>query len=338
MVSIKDIAAKCGVSTATVSKALNNHKDVSQATKTLISEAAKELGYLPNIQARALKTNRTYNLGVLFEERAESGLTHNYFAAVLNSFKTQAEINGYDITFLSNRIGDTRLSFYEHCISRALDGVALVCVNDFEDEEITTLLKSNVPAVTIDHQSGFSPAVISDNYSGMKTLVEYVFQMGHKKIAYIYGEPSSVTRERISCFEETLRSLNIKVRSDYLLQGKYHDPKSTEQLTERLVKLDDPPTCILLSDDFSTLGAMNTFERLGLSVPDDISIVGYDGIVLSQILNPKLTTFRQDTERIGAEAAKRLIALIRKEINRDAEAITISGCFLEGSSVKRLDA
>jgi len=336
MVSIKDIAAKCGVSIATVSKALNNHKDVSQATKVLVCNTAKELGYLPNIQARALKTNRTYNLGVLFTERAQSGLTHSYFASVLNSFKTQAEINGYDITFLSNRIGDIRLSFYEHCIARNLDGVALVCVDDFEDEEVRTLLESSVPTVTVDYRSENSPAILSDNYSGIKTLAEYVHSMGHRKIAYIYGEPSSVTDERVSSFKETLRSLNIEIRSDYLTQGKYHDPKSTERLAERLARLDDPPTCILLTDDFAALGAMNAFEKLGLSVPDDISIVGYDGIFLSQVLNPKLTTFRQDTERIGAEAAKRLIALIRKEITRDTKAFVISGHFLEGSSVKRL--
>ena len=111
MVSIKDIASACGVSIATVSKALNDHKDVSESTKTMIRETAKKLGYLPNSQARALKTNRTYNLGVLFAERAQSGITHSHFAAVLNGFKNEAEANGYDITFISRQIGGTRMTY-----------------------------------------------------------------------------------------------------------------------------------------------------------------------------------------------------------------------------------
>ena len=101
MVSMKDIAGVCKVSVATVSKALNDHKDIGEDTKARIREVAKEMGYFPNSVARALKTNRTYNLGVLFVDEAQSGLTHNYFSHVLDSFKVTAEEKGYDITFLN---------------------------------------------------------------------------------------------------------------------------------------------------------------------------------------------------------------------------------------------
>lgn len=336
MVSIKDIASACGVSIATVSKALNNHKDVSEATKVMIRETAKKLGYLPNSQARALKTNRTYNLGVLFAEQANSGLTHSHFAAVLNSFKDEAESNGYDITFISRQIGSNTMTFYEHCVCRNVDGVFVACVDDFEDAEITELLNSSVPTVTIDNKSPNCPAIVSNNEFGMRTLVEYAYKMGHRKIAYIYGDTSTVTSVRVKSYEETLKSLNINVRSDYLLQGRYHDPVTTEQLAVQLVKLDDPPTCIILPDDFSAVGAITAFEKLNMSVPEDISIMGYDGIVLSRYLNPKLTTFKQDTERIGTEAAKQLIALIRKEITGNTAPVVIDGYLEEGSSVKKL--
>lgn len=336
MVSIKDIASECGVSIATVSKALNNHKDVSQTTKTVIQETAKRMGYLPNYQARALKTNRTYNLGVLFAEKAQSGLMHSYFAAVLNSFKNEAEANGYDITFISHNIGKNPLTFYEHCVSRNVDGVMVANVDDYEDEGITELLKSSIPVVTLDYKTDKNPAVISDNYRGIQTLVNHVYGKGHRKIAYIYGDTASVTVRRLDSFRDTLKSLNIEIREDYLLQGNYHDPKTTEKLAAQLVKMSDPPTCIVLPDDFSALGALTAFEKLGLSVPDDISIVGYDGIVLSQVLNPKLTTYRQDTERLGAEAAKRLISLITKETTEDDGFVSVEGCLLEGSSVKEL--
>lgn len=114
MVSIKTIAEECGVSIATVSKALNNHSDVGVATKQLVCETAKRLGYLPNAQARALKTNKTYNIGVLLNDKAKSGLTHCYFSAVLDGFRVEAEKKGYDITFICGQIGGSSMSYYEH--------------------------------------------------------------------------------------------------------------------------------------------------------------------------------------------------------------------------------
>ncbi|MCM1382435.1 MAG: LacI family transcriptional regulator, partial [Muribaculaceae bacterium] len=288
MVSIKDIAFACGVSIATVSKALNNHKDVSESTKAMIRETAKKMGYLPNSQARALKTNRTYNLGVLFAERAQSGLTHSHFAAVLNGFKNEAEANGYDITFISRGIGSAQMTYYEHCVCRNVDGAVVVCVDDFEDAGIAELLSSSVPAVTIDYKFEGKPAVMSNNTLGMKSIVEYVYGMGHRKIAYIYGDDSRVTTERLNSFRDTLKSLNIDVRSDYLLRGVYHDAETTEKLVTELVGTNDPPTCIILPDDFSAVGAMTAFEKLGMNVPEDISIAGYDGIHLSKVLHPRL--------------------------------------------------
>ena len=115
MVSLKDISVRCGVSVATVSKALNGHKDVSEATRERLMKAAKEMGYFPNSQARALKTNRTYNLGVMYLDEAGSGLTHEFFAKVLDSFKTTAEAAGYDITFINRDVGKQKMSTYEHC-------------------------------------------------------------------------------------------------------------------------------------------------------------------------------------------------------------------------------
>ena len=101
MVSLKDIAKACQVSVATVSKALNDHNDISAETKERIRQVAKDMGYFPNSAAKALKTNRTYNIGVLFVDEARSGLTHNYFSHVLDSFKQTAEQQGYDMTFIN---------------------------------------------------------------------------------------------------------------------------------------------------------------------------------------------------------------------------------------------
>ena len=103
MISMKELAQHCGVSVATVSKALNDQNDIGESTKNKIKKAAVKLGYYPNAAARSLKTNRSYNIGVLFVDEANSGLTHEYFAAVLEGFKVEAEKQGYDITFINSR-------------------------------------------------------------------------------------------------------------------------------------------------------------------------------------------------------------------------------------------
>ena len=140
MVSMKDISQRCGVSVATVSKALNNHSDISEATKKMIRNCAREMGYFPNSSARALKTNRTFNLGVLFVDRARNGLTHSFFAKVLDSFKVTAEASGYDLTFINCDRTTQKMTFLEHSRYRGVDGVVVAAV-DFESEEVVDLVK-----------------------------------------------------------------------------------------------------------------------------------------------------------------------------------------------------
>ena len=182
MASIKDIAKACGVSVATVSKALNGHSDISQATKEKVRQAADKLGYMPNSAARALKTNRTYNLGVLFVDDAQSGLTHEFFAAVLDSFKCHAEGRGYDITFINHNIGHGHSSYLEHCRYRGVDGVIAACVQ-FDDPEVVELAYSNLPLVTVDHVFNNRAAVLSDNMEGIRRLVDELAALGHERIA-----------------------------------------------------------------------------------------------------------------------------------------------------------
>lgn len=115
MSSLKDLAQECGVSVATVSKALNGQSDISEATRTRVREAARRMGYVPNMAARSMKTNRTYNIGVLFVDERQSGLAHEYFSAVLDSFKVRVEQLGYDITFINRNLGGKTMTYLEHC-------------------------------------------------------------------------------------------------------------------------------------------------------------------------------------------------------------------------------
>lgn len=336
MVSIKDIAIKCGVSIATVSKALNNHNDVSSYTKQLVCETAKQMGYLPNSQARALKTNKTYNIGVLFVDKANSGLTHNYFSHVLDGFKVEAEKKGYDITFISSQIGGRTMTYLEHCRYRNVDGIMVACV-DFYANEVLELLESNIPLVTIDFITSKNNYVISDNYLGMEQIVDYIYSMGHKKIAYIYGEDSQVTSQRLDSFQNTMKKYNLEIIPDYIKQGRYHDIKMTETLTKQMLNIANPPTCIIMPDDFSALGGLNAIADKGLVVPNDISIVGYDGIMLTQLINPHITTIKQNTREIGKKAAELLTSLIKKEeVSNNNNEFVIKGEFIVGETVKNL--
>lgn len=336
MVSIKTIAEECGVSIATVSKALNNHSDVSSTTKKLVCDTAKKLGYFPNAQARALKTNKTFNIGVLLQDKAHSGLTHNYFSAVLDSFRVEVEKNGYDITFICGKIGGNVMSYYEHCMYRSVDGVIAACV-DFYDSDVVELLKSDIPIVTIDYQADEVCSVSSDNISGIKKIVEYASECGHSKIAYIYGESSQVTTMRLNSYLDTMKKLGMQVQPDYMRQGKYHDVKSAHDITIDMLKLYDRPSFIILPDDFSAIGAINAAEELGVSIPDDLSIAGYDGIKMTQLMKPSLTTFEQDTHSIGKTAARLLLRIIRKEmVSVNEMNSVIGGKFIKGATVKNI--
>ena len=156
MSSLKDLARECGVSVATVSKALNGQSDISAATRDRVREAARRMGYVPNMAARAMKTNRTYNLGVLFVDERQSGLAHEYFSAVLDSFKVQVEKLGYDITFVNRNLGGRTMTYLEHCHYRGVDGAVIACV-DFNDPQVVELVNSDVPVVTILPADGIDP-------------------------------------------------------------------------------------------------------------------------------------------------------------------------------------
>ena len=335
MISMKEIARRCNVSVATVSKAINGYTDIGESTRKLILKTAAEAGYLPNSSARALKTKRTYNLGVIFVDEGNSGLTHEYFNRVLESFKNTAEVRGYDITFASKRISGQRMSYYEHCRFRGVDGVVMACV-DFNTDEAQELVNSELPVVTIDHVFDGRISVVSNNVQGMETLVSYIVESGHTKIAYIHGENTSVTKSRLTGFHRTLLNAGIQVPDEYIRSGSYRDPDLAATLTGELLDLPDPPTCIMYSDDYAAIGGINEIRERGLRIPDDISVVGYDGINIAQIMEPKLTTLCQDTEAIGRTAAEKLIELIENPRTTLVDKFTVEGTLYKGASVKRL--
>lgn len=334
MVSIKDVAAECGVSTATVSKALNDHDDVGTATKERVREAAKRLGYMPNSLARALKTKKSYNIGVLMVDQANSGLQHHYFAAILDSFKVEMERNGYDLTFISSHVGDDSYSYYEHCMYRNVDGVLAACV-DFNSAEVRRLFDSDLQVVCIDYISDAACAVVSDNEQGIRDLLEYALQKGHTRIAYIYGEDAQVTQARLKAFREVMTEHHCEVNEAFLKAAKYLHPEEAYRLTQELLDRENPPTCILYPDDICAVSGIEAIRSRGLVEGRDVSVMGYDGTPLLQMLKPGLTTIRQDTVSIGRKAARLMLRLVRKEAIPQKERVQYcKGDLLEGKTVE----
>lgn len=328
---MKDIAAACEVSVATVSKALNDHDDIGQETKDHIRLIAEKMGYFPNSAAKALKTNRTNNIGVLFVDGARNGLTHDYFARVLDSFKRTAEEKGFDITFISES-KNNNMSYLAHARYRGFDGIVIACI-DFMDPEVEELIRGNIPVVTIDHIFNNRIAVTSDNVKGIRDLLTYVYNKGHRKIAYIHGADSAVTQNRLSSFYKTAEELGLSVPDEYILEAAYRNTELSYKRTLELLELPDPPTCILYPDDFACFGGINAIHEKGLRVPEDISVAGYDGIPIAQLLNPQITSISQNTEMLGKIAANKLIDLITRPKTTLIEQVVVEGQLFEGQSV-----
>lgn len=335
MSSIKDIAKMCGVSVATVSKALNDKADIGEETKKKIKEVAREMGYFPQYYARAIRMNKSFNIGVLFMDEAMSGLTHDYFANILNSFKVTAESKGYDITFInSSKKLKKGKSYLEHCRYRGVDGVVIACIH-FENPEVIELLESDIPVVTVDHKFNGRIAVLSNNFVGMRQLVDYIISMGHEKIAYIFGDDTSVTTQRLESFRKTMKAHGLKIPEEYLISSEYRNLKKAEKYTKQLLELPNPPTCIIYSDDYSAVGGIGQIHAMGRNIPEDISVAGFDDIFIAGQLRPRLTTVFQDTEKIGKKAAEKLIALIEKK-TVSMKPVVVNTELREGASIKKI--
>ncbi len=336
MVTITDISKACGVSRATVSKALNGAADISQETAERVRETARRLGYLPNATARTLKMGRSYNIGVLFSDATGGGISHEYFSMILESVKAEAERLGYDITFISRDLGKRPMDYYEHAKYRSCDGVVIASA-DFQDPAIVRLAHSEIPTVTLDYSFDSRSSILSDNVRGMEALVRYVHSRGHRKIAFLHGEMTSVTQKRLASFKKTCAQLGLEIPPEFIRPAVYHDPRSSGLQTRALLELPERPSCIFYPDDLSFLGGMSELERHGLSIPQDMSVVGYDGIPLSQVLRPRLTTYRQGAESMGREAARLLVEQIEQPDTWLPQTITVAGELLPGDTVADLN-
>lgn len=329
MVQIKDIAERCKVSPATVSKALNDHSDISEATKERIRAVAKEMGYMSNSVARALKTGKSNNIGVLFVDEQGRGLSHEYFSTLLESIKANAEHNGYDITFINSGKG---MSYLQHCNYRGVDGVVIANTN-YNDEKVRELVDSDIPVVIVDYDFGQKVSVMSDNEKGGRAIIQYAYEMGHRNFGIIHGEKTGVTVKRLKGIFDFCEEKGITIPKCNIKEAQFHNNAMTYIATQELLRLSNRPTCIIFQDDYSYIGGLNAIHDAGLAIPEDVSTIGYDGIELSRIVSPRLVTYYQDTKEMGKVAVEKLIAQMDAEDKSRHEVIEVSGQLLSGGSV-----
>lgn len=309
MVDIRDIARLAGVSTATVSKVLNNYTEVSDATKARILKIVEEVGYIPNSSARALSTKRTWLIGIVYSEHLHIGLEHNYFSGVLEAFKSEVESLGYDVVFISGK----DIGYLKRCQVRNVDGVFVVTA-DMMDTGLTELFDSKIKCVTTDVPYKSIPLVYSDNRQGSILAIDHLVQLGHRRIAHIAGPSTTIAgQERLDGYRQGLANGGIDYDESLVIEAAEYDSKSGYECMKRLLNLPQRPTAVYVMCDLTALGVIHAINECGLKVGEDISVVGFDDIELASHIHPALTTVKQDRKAIG----KALAQILNKSINHE---------------------
>lgn len=323
MTTIYDISKATGFSPTTVSKALNNYPDVSEKTKQIILKKASEMGYIPNSHARILTTKKSWTIGILFDEKLNVGIKHPFFNAIIESFKKNVEMKGYDLLFISKDIGKNPITYLDHCKIRGVDGVIII-TSDPKNEQIQEIINSDFPCVLVDNESDVASSVYSDNLRGCYLAVEYLYSLGHRKIAHIYGSQETFAGKiRYEGFINALKRLNLEKIDEYLVDGGYFSFDGGYRAMKKILEIDDRPTAVFVSGDLMAFGAINAAKEEGLRIPEDISIIGYDDLEMCRYFTPRLTTIRQNTELIGEQAANILIDAIDKKIARTSVIVPV---------------
>lgn len=339
MITIYDIAKKAGVSAATVSKVFNDYNEVSQKTKDKVYKVADALGYIPNLTARSLKTNRSYLVGVIFSEDVGIGLEHQFFSSVLEAFRKKIGQYGYDTVFISKTLGHREIGYLEHAKYRNVDGVFIITALP-NDVTVNKLLFSHIPCVTTDIKYTQTQQVASDNRQSSLDVVNYLCDMGHRRIAHISG-PLDVmaSEERRKGFIEGMRDNGLNVHDSYLIETSgFSFDEAYESTGYLLSRFDEEsrPTALFVDADVMAVAAMKAIVAKGYKVPDDISVIGFDDVEFAKYVTPELTTVSQNKEVIGETLATVLFnKMNHKQVDDDIPRIETE--IIQRSSVRRID-
>jgi DNA-binding LacI/PurR family transcriptional regulator len=310
-----DVAEKSGVSHQTVSRVLNNHKNVSEKTRTKVLKAMEDLGYRPNLMARALVTGKTATIGVLSHDTTLFGP-----ASTLHAVQSAAREKGYKTTIFSlkGEDRDSIIAGIRELMSDAVDGIVIIAPQIQSTKEVSDVI-GNFPAVLVESESSASlPSVNVDQLYGAYEITKHLISLGHKSIAHITGPKDWYeTEQRLKGFQKAM--IENKLEKNNLWEGDWSASSGYEAAVQIIKK--KKISAIFAGNDAMALGALKAISQLGFNVPGDISLVGFDDLPESRFLTPSLTTARQDFHEVGEQALAVLLGLINRKKSRMNVAI-----------------
>lgn len=309
--TIKDIAKAAGVSVSTVSHVLNEYGDISEDTEQRVREVMKELNYHPSALARRLVRKRSYILQLLLF--SVEGLKHPFFYEVICGISAETEKAGYDLVLSIKDVRDKRWrDSLKRCYESRSEGIFVMGTLP-GPEVLEEIESSQMPALFIDipFESRRATYVTSDNIGGAMTATGHLISLGHTSIGLINGHvASSISKQRLLGYKQALEMHGIPFEGGLVRPGDFTE-EGAREVTAGL--LDDYPnmTAVFAGSDLMAIGAMKAIREAGLRIPDDIAVIGFDGIESASYVRPALSTVKQEGEVMGRKAARELLKLIR---------------------------
>ncbi|MBE0636008.1 LacI family DNA-binding transcriptional regulator [Candidatus Bipolaricaulota bacterium] len=320
MITIKDIAKELGISASTVSRALSDSPLVNADTKRAILEVAKRLGYQRNELARALVMGSSGAVGLLVPD-----ITNPFFSGIARGVGEIADGIGVGV-ILCNTDGriDRELNYIRLMRRKRVDGL-LLCSTTIEAPYLQELVQANMPFILVSRLSNQRnvPFVITDDHAGAKLAVEHLVDLGHRRIGFIGGpENVQASRDRMEAYLEVLRNNDLPSHPDWRRYAGFTQASGREA-AQRMLSLSDHPTAIFAANDVTALGVLEVAEGLGLQIPQDLSLIGYDDISYASLPRIQLTTIAQPAVEMGQIATTWLLeALENPEIARLQRTLT----------------
>ena len=310
MASQVDVAKRARVSFMTVSRVVNGHPGVRQETRERVLRAIQQLGYYPNAAARALNSNRSRNVGIVFP-RKEYLLVAPFCVELCVGVESRLKQRGYHL-FLGS-LANERDSVDLHALFKEgkVDGLILFAPPS-DDPGIAQLVEDRLPFVVVHGRSrttGYS-YVDTDNDRGTALLLEHLFALGHRRIGFVSGPLAELnSQDWLRSYRRTLRAGGVRVEEELIRQGDW-TLESGHAALKALVGLRNPPTAVSFSNDQMAIGALKAAHELGLRIPEDLSIAGYDDIQYASFTTPGLTTVRQHIGAVGDKVAELILERI----------------------------
>lgn len=332
--NIKTIARMAGVSVATVSKIINNYKDVSEETKQRVLRIMEETGYKPSSSAKTLATNKSNLIGVVFAGKLNSDLSHPFFVSVLDAFKKQIGLLGYDLIFFSNeKFFEEKEDYWARCRHFQVEG-CIIIAGDQVEPSIHRLDRSDIPCIGIDIRlAGENSAfLMSDNAKISARVVEHFYMTGYRDIGFIGIErESDITKTREVAFKESMEMFGLNQNPDWFVYSQDFEEESGYRAMKQLIARGTLPRALFAVTDLLAFGALRAAKEHGIRIPEQVALVGCDDLTACQYTDPALTSIKQDKEKMGKLAAMILYDMINKQMEPksvivEAELIVRESC------------